>query len=141
TSEAGRGKTVVIDFSSPNIAKPLAFHHLRSTVIGAAIGRLHRASGWNVVGINYLGDWGKQFGLLATGFQRYGDPAKRTDAKHLVEVYVRANQEADVAGRKEAIELPTRARGLVKTLEELRAQQKNTRSLEKKIRELRGQKE
>jgi arginyl-tRNA synthetase len=81
----GEGKTVVIDFSSPNIAKPLAFHHVRSTVIGAAIGRLHAARGWRVVGINYLGDWGKQFGLLATGFQRYGDPSLRADAKHLVE--------------------------------------------------------
>src|SRR4051812_5675778 len=58
--DSGAGKTVVIDFSSPNIAKPLAFHHIRSTVIGAAVGRLHAALGWRVVGINYLGDWGKQ---------------------------------------------------------------------------------
>ena len=49
-SDAGNGKTVVVDFSSPNIAKPLAFHHVRSTVIGAALGRLHAACGWKVAG-------------------------------------------------------------------------------------------
>lgn len=114
--DSGEGKTVVIDFSSPNIAKPLAFHHIRSTVIGAAVGRLHAALGWRVVGINYLGDWGKQFGLLATGFQRFGDPARRGDAKHLVEVYVRANREADVESRRAAIAAPDEARAVVAEL-------------------------
>lgn len=151
TSQAGHGKTVVIDFSSPNIAKPLAYHHVRSTVIGAAIGRLHAAMGWRVVGINYLGDWGKQFGLLATGFLRYGDPAKRSDPKHLVEVYVRANREADVAARKEAVARPETARALGEQLESLRAEQesapdaavkkkleKSTRTLERRLREMRA---
>lgn len=146
-SDAGRGKTVVIDFSSPNIAKPLAFHHIRSTVLGAAIARIHAAQAWRVVGINYLGDWGKQFGLLATGFARYGDPAKRADAKHLIEVYVRANREADVESRQAAIAAPNEARQLAKGLSELRAQfeaesdpkekkklEKNLRSFEKKLR-------
>lgn len=151
TSRAGQGKTVVIDFSSPNIAKPLAFHHIRSTVIGAAIGRLHEATGWRVEGINYLGDWGKQFGLLATGFQRYGDPQKRADAKHLIEVYVQANRDADVAGNREAIAGPGHARELLRQAAEARAAlgaagdpaqkkkaEKALRSLEKKLRELRG---
>ncbi|MCK6549594.1 arginine--tRNA ligase [Myxococcota bacterium] len=151
TSDAGHGKTVVIDFSSPNIAKPLAFHHIRSTVIGAALARLHAANGWTVVGINYLGDWGKQFGLLATGFLRYGDPAKRSDAKHLVEVYVKANREADVAKRKEAIERPAQVKQLADQLEGYRAElasaaepavkkklEKTVKNLEKKLRELRG---
>lgn len=91
---AGQGKTVVIDYSSPNIAKPIAFHHIRSTVIGHALANLYRAQGWKVEGINYLGDWGKQFGLVAIGFEEYGDPARRGDMGHLVEVYVRANQRA-----------------------------------------------
>lgn len=151
TGDEGAGKAVVIDFSSPNIAKPLAFHHVRSTVIGAAIGRLHRARGWKVAGINYLGDWGKQFGLLATGFQRYGDPALRADAKHLVEVYVKANREADVGRVKARIEAPTEAKTLIGLLEKTRieaassadakAKKKATRSvksLEKKIRSQRG---
>lgn len=152
-NESGRGQTVVIDFSSPNIAKPLAFHHIRSTVIGASIANLHRASGWTVAGINYLGDWGKQFGLLATGFQRYGDPDKRADAKHLVEVYVKANREADVGRVKDAIEAPKMARELVSELQAAHAKLvseagadfetqkkmgKQVKALEKKLRALRG---
>ena len=117
----GAGRTVVIDFSSPNIAKPLAFHHIRSTVIGQSLGRLHAARGWTVRGINYLGDWGKQFGLLATGFARHGDPSRRADAKHLVEVYVKANAEADVAGRRAALAAPDEARRLAAELEAARA--------------------
>ncbi len=93
-SRAGEGKTVVLDYSSPNIAKPIAFHHIRSTVIGSALANLHRAHGWNVQGINYLGDWGKQFGLVAVGFEAFGDPARRHDVGHLVDVYVQANKKA-----------------------------------------------
>ena len=91
---SGAGKTVVIDFSSPNIAKPIAFHHIRSTVIGNALANLYRSQGWKVVGINYLGDWGKQFGLVAAGFQRFGDEAQKHSMRHLVEVYVKANAKA-----------------------------------------------
>ena len=94
-SDVGHGKTVVIDYSSPNIAKPIAFHHIRSTMIGHSLANLHRALGYRVEGINYLGDWGKQFGLVAVGFQEYGDPARRNDMAHLVEVYVKANARAE----------------------------------------------
>ncbi|MFY0522156.1 arginine--tRNA ligase [Archangium gephyra] len=93
--DSGTGKTVVIDYSSPNIAKPIAFHHIRSTMIGHSLANLHRALGYKVEGINYLGDWGKQFGLVAVGFQEYGDPARRNDMAHLVEVYVKANKRAE----------------------------------------------
>jgi len=91
---SGAGKTVVIDFSSPNIAKPIAFHHIRSTVIGNALANLHRALGWKVVGINYLGDWGKQFGLVAAGFKLFGDEAQKHSMRHLVDVYVKAHAKA-----------------------------------------------
>jgi len=94
-SEAGAGKSVVIDYSSPNIAKPIAFHHIRSTVIGHALANLYRSQGYRIEGINYLGDWGKQFGLVAVGFQEYGNPERRGDMAHLVEVYVKANARAD----------------------------------------------
>ena len=91
----GEGKTVVIDFSSPNIAKPIAFHHIRSTVIGNALANVYRAQGWRVVGINYLGDWGKQFGLVAAGFKLFGDAAQKHSMQHLVDVYVKANAKAE----------------------------------------------
>jgi arginyl-tRNA synthetase len=93
--DAGRGKTVAIDYSSPNIAKPIGFHHIRTTFLGHCIANIYRALGWRVEGINYLGDWGKQFGLVAVGFQEYGDPARVDDMAHLVDVYVRANKRAE----------------------------------------------
>ncbi len=93
-SQDGAGKTVVIDYSSPNIAKPIGFHHIRSTVIGHSLANLYRSQGYSVAGLNYLGDWGKQFGLVAVGFQEFGDPALREDVKHLVSVYVKANEKA-----------------------------------------------
>ncbi len=92
---SGAGKTVVIDYSSPNIAKPIAFHHIRSTVIGHCLANLYRSQGWKVEGINYLGDWGKQFGLVAVGFQEYGEESRKTEMAHLVEVYVQANTRAE----------------------------------------------
>lgn len=94
-SDVGAGKTVVVDFSSPNIAKPFGIHHLRSTVIGAAIVRLHRRLGYRVVGINHLGDWGTQFGQLITAWRRHGDEARldREGIPYLLELYVGFNQE------------------------------------------------
>ena len=68
TSNEGEGKTVVVEFSSPNIAKPFHAGHLRSTIIGNFLYNVHRALGYNVVGINYLGDWGKQYGRLILSF-------------------------------------------------------------------------
>ena len=63
-SDTGKGKTVIIDYSSPNIAKPFGIGHLRSTIIGAALYNLYTALGYTVVGDNHLGDWGTQFGKL-----------------------------------------------------------------------------
>ena len=94
-SERGQGATVVIDYSSPNIAKPIAFHHIRSTVIGHCLANLYRCQGYRVEGINYLGDWGKQFGLVAVGLAESGDPAPKKDMAHLVEVYVQATARAE----------------------------------------------
>jgi arginyl-tRNA synthetase len=91
----GAGRTVVIDYSSPNIAKPIGFHHIRTTVLGHALANVYRHLGWRVEGLNYLGDWGKQFGLVAVGFEAFGDPTRRTDMAHLVDVYVKANARAE----------------------------------------------
>lgn len=64
TNKTGKGKSVIVEFSSPNIAKPFHAGHLRSTIIGAFLANLYEANGWDVLRMNYLGDWGKQFGAL-----------------------------------------------------------------------------
>ena len=92
--ESGAGKTAVIDFSSPNIAKPFSVGHLRSTVIGAAIGRLLRFRGWTVQGINHLGDWGSQFGKMLAAWERWGEDDALADrgVHHLLDLYVRYHE-------------------------------------------------
>lgn len=67
----GQGKTVVLDYSSPNIAKPMHIGHIRSTVIGNALDRLHRFLGYKVLADNHLGDWGTQFGILILGYRTF----------------------------------------------------------------------
>ncbi|KAI9305190.1 YDR341C-like protein [Cunninghamella echinulata] len=88
--------TVAIDYSSPNIAKPFHAGHLRSTILGSFIKRSHEALGYRVIGINYLGDWGKQYGLLAVGYEKYGVEEKlmKDPIHHLYEIYVAINKEA-----------------------------------------------
>lgn len=91
-NDASKGqKRVVIEFSSPNIAKPFHQGHLRSTIIGGFLANLHEGAGWDVVRLNYLGDWGKQYGLLALGFTMFGnDKALEEDPiHHLYQIYVR----------------------------------------------------
>lgn len=104
----GEGKSVVIDFSSPNIAKPIAFHHIRSTVIGAALARLHEACGYKVEKINYLGDWGTQFGKLIVAYKRWGNEKelRERQIRHLLDIYVKFHQVAE-----EEPELEEEARG------------------------------
>lgn len=110
----GRGRTVVVDFSSPNVAKPLAFHHLRSTMIGNALTKLYAARGWTVVGINHLGDWGTSFGKLLVALELYGDaPLAAGDPRALNDLYVRINAEI-----KTRPELEDRARAWFKSLED-----------------------
>ncbi len=72
SSSVGNGKTVVIDYSSPNMGKELAFHHLRGTMLGNALSRLYRLAGYRVVRINHLGDWGTSYGKLIVMFLREG---------------------------------------------------------------------
>ncbi|KAG0235673.1 Arginyl-tRNA synthetase [Actinomortierella wolfii] len=95
-ASVGQGKIIAMDYSSPNIAKPFHGGHLRGTILGNFATRLLRGFGYTVVGINYLGDWGKQYGLLAVGFNKFGDRAKLQEnpIKHLYDVYVQVNQAA-----------------------------------------------
>jgi arginyl-tRNA synthetase len=85
------GKSIVIDFSSPNIGKPFHIGHLRSTVIGGALRRIHKHTGSEVHGINHLGDWGSQFGKIMTAFRRWGSEEELAarPMQHLFEIYVR----------------------------------------------------
>ena len=94
SSDTGNGKTITIDFSSPNIAKPLGVHHLCSTMIGNSIYRSFKALGYNVVGVNHLGDWGTQFGVMLSAYMRWGDsiPEEFT-VNDLVELYQRYSRE------------------------------------------------
>ena len=93
--EADRGR-VVIDYSSPNIAKHLGVHHLRSAIIGRALYRIYQALGYDVEGINHLGDWGTAFGKLIVAYRRWGDGSKEEiTVSELQELYVRFNQEAE----------------------------------------------
>ncbi|MEP9410297.1 MAG: arginine--tRNA ligase [Candidatus Brocadia sp.] len=93
----GKGKTVVIDFSSPNIAKHLAVHHLRSALIGNAIYRIYKALGYTCVGINHLGDWGTQFGQLIVAYKKWGseNAHKSYTVTDLNNLYVKFHQEAE----------------------------------------------
>ncbi|XP_055569759.1 probable arginine--tRNA ligase, mitochondrial isoform X6 [Falco cherrug] len=87
----------VIEFSSPNIAKRFHIGHLRSTIVGNFIANLKVALGHEVIRINYLGDWGMQFGLLGVGFQCFGnkEKLKSSPLQHLFEVYVQINKAAE----------------------------------------------
>jgi arginyl-tRNA synthetase len=98
-SAVGAGRRACLDFSSPNIAKHLAFHHIRSTMIGNSLAHLYAAAGWQVTRINFLGDWGTAFGRLISGWTREGLTMAQLDAApdrvtFLNELYVRASQAA-----------------------------------------------
>ncbi|ORY85012.1 mitochondrial and cytoplasmic arginine-tRNA ligase Rrs1/Mrs1 [Protomyces lactucae-debilis] len=96
TFDTFKGKKGIVEFSSPNIAKPFHAGHLRSTIIGSFLANLHEAMGWEVVRMNYLGDWGKQYGLLALGYEAFGneEELKQDAIKHLYDVYVQINAQA-----------------------------------------------
>ena len=96
-SHIGGGRTVVFDYSSPNIAKPFHVGHLRSTVIGNALYNIYKALGYNCVGVNHLGDWGTQFGKLIVAYKRWGDKetVEREDIKELSRIYVKFHEEAE----------------------------------------------
>lgn len=86
--DAGR-KTIVVEFSSPNLGKEFDGNHLRSTIIGAFIASLYRAMGWEVCKMNFLGDWGRHIGLLAVGWSRFGSEEllEADPLKHLLDVF------------------------------------------------------
>lgn len=115
SSNIGQGKNVVIDYSAPNIAKPFHIGHLRSTVIGGALYKIYNFLGYNSVGINYLGDWGLQFGKVMAGYDLWKNEYdfSQSEIQAILKIYIRFNQE-----EKEKPELTELARQYFKRLEE-----------------------
>jgi len=95
-SSNGQGKTVVIDYASPNVAKPMHVGHLRAAMVGQAIRNLAASQGYKVIGVNHLGDWGSQFGKLAWAYQKWGSELPfEKPMDDMVKLYVRFHEEAE----------------------------------------------
>ncbi len=95
--DIGKGRTVVLDYSSPNVAKPFHIGHLGTTVIGHSLKMLHEFAGYKCVGINYLGDWGTQFGKLIVAYRNWGNKEliEEGGIDKLVELYVKFHEAAE----------------------------------------------
>jgi arginyl-tRNA synthetase len=126
-------KRVVIDFGSPNIAKPFHAGHLRSTIIGGFLANLHEQANWDVVRLNYLGDWGKQYGVLAIGFTDFGsrDELERDPIGHLFHVYVKVS---NISRDEQAVIQEKQAE-----MDELQAKGQSVNALEAEIQRLRNE--
>ena len=96
-SDLNAKKVAVIDYSGPNIAKPIGVGHLRSTIIGQALANIYKATGYSVIRDNHLGDWGTQFGKLVYAYQQWGDKKKIAEnpIKELNDLYVKFHEEAE----------------------------------------------
>lgn len=114
-SDIGKGKTVLVEYSSPNIAKPFHIGHLFSTAVGNSLAKIYAFLGYNVQSLNHVGDWGTQFGKLISAYKRWGDPAliEKDPIKELLKIYVRFHEEAE-----KNPELEDEAREYFKRLEE-----------------------
>lgn len=97
SSDIGAGKTVLVEYSSPNIAKPFHIGHLFSTAVGNSLARIYKHLGYNVQSLNHLGDWGTQFGKLISAYKRWGDKdaIEKEPIKELLRIYVKFHEEAE----------------------------------------------
>ena len=96
-SKIGEGKTVLVEYSSPNIAKPFHIGHLFSTAVGNSLARIYKFLGYDVESLNHLGDWGTQFGKLISAYKRWGDPKtiEKDPINELLKIYVKFHEEAE----------------------------------------------
>jgi len=126
-SDKGAGKQIIIDYSSPNIAKPFSIGHLRSTNIGSALCNLLRFIGYEVIGDNHIGDWGTQFGKLIYAYRHWGnrETIEANPIQELLSLYIRFHEEAERVSREmkekcseEVNPLEEEARRAFKMLEE-----------------------
>ena len=100
STDIGKGRTVIVEFSSPNIAKPFHIGHIRSTLIGNSINNIYKYMGYNTIAINHLGDYGTQFGMLISAYKKWGTPEiveaiEKNPISELLKLYVRYNQEIE----------------------------------------------
>lgn len=97
SANLGKGQNVVIDYSSPNIAKPFHVGHLRSTVIGNSLYKIYEFLGYNCIGINHLGDWGTQFGKMIAAYKKWGndEEIRQEPIQTLLKLYVKFHKEAE----------------------------------------------
>ena len=111
----GEGKTVLVEYSSPNIAKPFHIGHLFSTAVGNSLARIYKYLGYNVQSLNHLGDWGTQFGKLISAYKRWGvkEVIEKDPINELLKIYVKFHDEA-----KKSPELEDEAREYFKLLED-----------------------
>ncbi len=125
--KANAGKTVCIDYSSINIAKPFHIGHLMSTAIGGSLYRIYKYLGWKAVGINHLGDWGTQFGKLLAAYNEWGDKTKKLTLGDMLSLYVRFTEESEKdpalaeRGRTEFLKIERGDAEAVKTYELFKA--------------------
>ncbi len=119
-TEEGKGKTVVLDYSSPNVAKPFHIGHLGTTVIGHSLKKLHEMKGYTCIGINHLGDWGTQFGKLIVAYRAWGsrEEIERTGVDGLVKLYVDINNAIKAEEEEGKTTLADAARAEFRKLEE-----------------------
>lgn len=115
TSDIGKGKTALVEYSSPNIAKPFHIGHLFSTAVGNSLARIYKHLGYNVQSLNHLGDWGTQFGKLISAYKRWGDREviEKDPINELLKIYVKFHEEAETHP-----ELEDEARDYFKKLED-----------------------
>ncbi|MBR5271349.1 MAG: arginine--tRNA ligase [Clostridia bacterium] len=114
-TKTGEGKTVLVEYSSPNIAKPFHIGHLFSTAVGNSLARIYKYLGYNVQSLNHLGDWGTQFGKLISAYKRWGvkEVIEKDPINELLKIYVKFHDEA-----KKSPELEDEAREYFKLLED-----------------------
>lgn len=114
-SDGGKGQKILIEYSSPNVAKELHIGHFRNTILGQSLNNIYRATGHTTISINHLGDWGSQFGRVAYGYLKYGDESemKKNPIEYLMKLYIKVSLEEESNP-----EIDREARLLFKKIEE-----------------------
>ncbi|MDP3388120.1 MAG: arginine--tRNA ligase, partial [Eubacteriales bacterium] len=97
SKDIGQGRSVIVEFSSPNIAKPFHIGHIRTTIIGNVLYNIYKFLGFNAIAINHLGDYGTQFGMLISAYKKWGEKEviEKNPIPELLKLYIRFNEETE----------------------------------------------